>query len=121
MIQFTRHDPNEPGSYETLTLVRLDSDRSLAIQVETGTPETWRKDPNDRTFVGLYDLDGDQLELGNENWEIAEDPTFNGAEADALAETLGLQRTGAPMPAATVLAGLLRSWESGTSVCEAAP
>lgn len=90
MIRFTRRDPSD-DSIETLTLVRreVDCGCSLTIQIETGTPETWRKDANDRTFVGLYDLDGDQIDAGNETWEIADDAVFRGADAQAIREVIG--------------------------------
>ncbi len=118
MIQFTRRDPSD-NSTETLTLVRLDSDGSLAIQIETGTPETWKKDPNDRQFVGLYDLDGDALSLGNDEWEIAEDQVFRSKDAVALREACGIEGDG-DLPAAEVLEPLMQNWESGNSVCERA-
>ena len=112
MIRFTRHVPNEEGTYETISLVRLKSDRSLAVQIETGTPETWRKDPNDRTFVGLFDLDGDGIPLGNESWEIAEETAYEGKDAAAL----GVPGSVLSESAARDL--LLQSWETGTTVCK---
>jgi len=110
MIRFTRHEPNEEGTHETITLVRLDSDGSLAVQIETGTPETWRKDPNDRTFVGLFDLDGEQI--GNETWEVAEETAYEGKDASALGVP------GAVLSESAARDLLIRSWETGTTVCE---
>ncbi len=124
MIRFTRHEPNEDGTYETLTLVRLDSDGSLAIQIETGTPDSWKRDPNDRSFVGLYDLDGDALNVGNESWEIVNDLVFRGGDAATLIHVLGAEETGGvggvDVPANNAREALMRAWESGTTVCEAA-
>lgn len=123
MIRFIRRD--EGSATETLTLVRLDDSSDLAIQIETGTPETWAKDPNDRTFVGLYDLDGDQLQLGNKSWEIVEAVEFVGDEARMLARALeidaGWREDEDPaLDACEVAEALRNAWECGTSVCEAA-
>ena len=65
--QYTRrnHDGN---AVETLSLVRRDRDGELVVQIESGTPAD-----RERDFVGLYSVDGDQLQLGNETWELAED------------------------------------------------
>ena len=118
MIRFTRRDLNDNAT-ETLTLVRLDSNGSLAIQIEAGTPDHLGD------FVGLYDLDGDQLQLGNETWEIVEAQEFVGDEARKLARELEMDASWRededPSLDADEVAEVLRnSWERGNTVCEAA-
>lgn len=133
-IQFTRKDLSD-GATETLTLVRLDSDGSLAVRIEAGTPD----DPGD--FVGLYDIDGDQIGLGNESWELFDDAEFTGREAlDAARLTQATLRAHADPTGAqdreiteeeaealleqdTALVylpidELFRSWEQGTMVVQ---
>lgn len=120
MIQFTRHDPNEPGgTHETMTLVRRDRDGTLAVQVETGTPATWSRDPNDRTFVGLFDLDGDAIRVGNEAWLIVENTIFRDKDVRALSAATEI-KFASPMTRGDVEAALMNAWETGTSVCEVA-
>lgn len=77
-IQFTRKDLSD-GAIETLTLVRLDSG-GLAVQIETGTPAE-RGD-----FMGLYDLDGDQIQTAGESWELDEADKLTGREAIRAAD-----------------------------------
>jgi hypothetical protein len=85
-IQFTRKDLSD-GAIETLSLVRLDYDGSLAVQIVGGTPD----EPGE--FVGLYDLDGDgdgdQLQLGNESWKLVEGEALTGHEACEVAHDTG--------------------------------
>lgn len=142
MIQFTRRDQSD-DSVETLTLVRLDGDNFLALQIETGTPESWKRDPNDRNFVGMYDLDGDPIQV-DETWEIEEAPKFTGREALSLAQQFDvtLRMHNSPIDDARAISAaeaedilasdpllvyveasslcdaLMTAWESGTSVCE---
>jgi hypothetical protein len=41
-LRFTRWAPlATPKHLETLTVVRLGSDQSLAVRIEAGTPESW--------------------------------------------------------------------------------
>lgn len=125
MIQFTRHDPNAPGTHETLTLVRLDGSGDLAIQVETGTPETWRRNDRAFAFAGLFDLTGEKLQIGGETWEMVEAVEFVGDEARMLARVLEMdaelrEDEDPSLDAFEVAEALRNAWESGTCVCEAA-
>lgn len=52
-------------SSEILTLVRIDGETEIRVEICTG-PEIGDD------FVGLYDLDGDQLQLGNCSWEAVD-------------------------------------------------
>lgn len=51
---------------EVLTLVRVDGHDGLFVQVTSG-------DEVGDDFVGLYDLDGDSVDLGNCEWSLVED------------------------------------------------
>ena len=85
-VRWTRTDPSD-GAHEILTLVRRDAVGGVVVQVTTGA------DAGD-DFVGLYDLDGDQIQLGNETWTVlAEDEV----SPDTVAEVVG-------------------NWECGSSV-----
>ena len=84
-IRWTRTDGD---ASEVLTLVRIDGQDDLSIQITTG--------PDDGDdFVGLYDLDGDQLR-GNCTWEVVD-------ESDLTAEQIESIRL---------------DWETGTSSVE---
>lgn len=61
-VRWTRTDSSD-GAHEILTLVRRDETGDVVVQVTTGP------DVGD-DFVGLYDLDGERLQLGNETWEV---------------------------------------------------
>ena len=78
------------GASEILTLVRLDSETrlcgDLAIEICAG-PEVGDD------FVGLYSLDGDQLNLGNASWSAVEEARVSRRLVSRIA----------------------RDWESGTS------
>jgi hypothetical protein len=86
-VSAARWTRTEDGASETLTVVRVDGQDALAIQITTG-PETGDD------FVGLYDLDGDQLETANCAWGIVD---------------------ASEIPA-DVIESIERDWESGTSV-----
>ncbi len=77
----------EYDASEVLTLVRLDDSGDLAIQITAGPAEG-------DDFVGLYDLDGDQIQLANRAWTVV-------GEGDVPAEQI---------------AEIGDTWESGTSV-----
>jgi hypothetical protein len=80
-IRWNRTDFTD-GASEVLTLCQLEGD--YVIQVTSG--------PNvGDDFVGLYDLDGDGIQLGNFSWEVATD-----APSELLAE-------------------VEQNWESGTT------
>jgi hypothetical protein len=88
-IQFER---SGDGATELLTVCRIDAPHPLAgelvIQIEAG-----HATDDEREFVGLYDLDGDQLSTGNCTWECV-------APEELLAEQI---------------AEIEVSWETGTS------
>jgi hypothetical protein len=90
-IRFNRIDLSD-GASEILTVVRIDGEDELRIEICAG-PEIGDD------FVGLYDLDGDQLQLGNISWE-----TVDAAEVPT-----------------DVIAAIESDWESGTSVMERIP
>lgn len=56
----------EDGASEILTIVRIDGQTDLAVEVCSG-PEIGDD------FVGLYDLDGDQIRTGNCSWEAVDE------------------------------------------------
>jgi len=95
--QFTRTDHHDHAA-ETLSIVRLcppryfysadlGKDTPFLVQITAGT------EPGG-DFVGLYDLDGDQIQCANLEWELA---------TEVPAEVLEQIETG---------------WESGSSVVE---
>jgi hypothetical protein len=90
-IQFERSDCGD-GATEVLTVCRIDAPHPLAgelvIQVEAG-----RASDSERDFVGLYDLDGDALDVGNSTWSIVRP------------EELSAEK----------IADIEASWETGTS------
>lgn len=61
--RWTRTDTD--GASEILTLVKIDGRDGLCVEICAG-PEVGDD------FVGLYDLDGDQLSLGNCTWEAVD-------------------------------------------------
>lgn len=61
-VRWARTDQCD-GAHEILTLVRRDAVGDVVVQVTTGAD-----DGDD--FVGLYDLDGDQIQLGTETWTV---------------------------------------------------
>jgi hypothetical protein len=63
-LRWTRTDQSD-GASEILTIVRIDGQTDLCVEVCAG-PEVGDD------FVGLYDLDGDQLTLGNCSWEAVD-------------------------------------------------
>jgi hypothetical protein len=75
-------------SSETLTLVRRDSGK-LAIQITSGP------DVGD-DFVGLYDLDGDQIQTGSTEWTVVGDSDVSAEQIESITE----------------------DWESGTCTIE---
>lgn len=82
-IRWERRDYTD-GASEILTLCKIDGDDDYVIQITSGL------DAGD-DFVGLYDLDGEQIPLGNNTWEIV---------CDAPAE---------------LIAEIEQNWESGTT------
>jgi hypothetical protein len=64
VVRFLREDLD--GSSEVLTVVRLDEDADLAIEVCAG--------PNvGDDFVGIYDLDGEQIPFpGAGSWSVVD-------------------------------------------------
>lgn len=63
-IRFLREDND--GSTEALTIVQLLNDcKNYYIEVCSGP------DIGD-DFIGLYDLEGNRIEIGNQNWEAVE-------------------------------------------------
>ena len=87
-VRFTRRDVSD-GASEILTVVRLDGSTDLAIEICAGPGIG-------DDFVGLYDLDGDQLRVGNCTWEAVD-------EAEVPAD---------------VVTSIETDWESGTNVVE---
>lgn len=77
-IRFTRTDSND-GASEILTIVHVDGDPADLFRVEVCAGPEVGDD-----FVGLYDLDGDQIRLGNAEWEAAEDVPDDVIEAVEL-------------------------------------
>ena len=73
LCRFLRTEPDftEAGSAsECLSLVRFDADSryagEYAVQITSGPL------PGD-DFVGVYDLDGDQINASNTSWELVDD------------------------------------------------
>lgn len=122
-LQFTRTS-HDDGAVETLSLVRAE-DGSLYVQVESGTPG----EPGD--YVGLYDLDGDQvsgtvgpfalvpgdrLPAGEEARRVAEE------RADAANRIAGARLTAADYldaDGSLPFAKLFADWEHGGTTVEA--
>jgi hypothetical protein len=77
-VRFRRTDHFD-GASEILTVVRVDGEADLRIEICAGP-----KVGDD--FVGLYDLDGDQLQVGNCSWEVV-DETHVPADIIAAIET----------------------------------
>lgn len=72
-IRFVRRDLSD-GAIEILTIVRVEGREDYFVEVCAG--------PNvGDDFVGLYDLEGDKVDLGNVEWEAADG---RGAADDAL-------------------------------------
>jgi hypothetical protein len=63
-VRWTRTDQSD-GAHEILTIVRIEGQPDLCVEVCAG-PEIGDD------FVGLYDLDGDQLTTGNCSWEAVD-------------------------------------------------
>jgi hypothetical protein len=90
-VRFRRTDQSD-GASEILTVVRLDGETDLSIEICAG-PEIGDD------FVGLYDLDGEQMNLGKASWEAvdaAEVPT-------------------------DVIEAIETDWESGSNIVERLP
>ncbi len=63
-LRWTRTDQSD-GAHEILTIVRIDGQTDLCVEVCAG-PEIGDD------FVGLFDLDGEQLTLGNCSWDAVD-------------------------------------------------
>jgi hypothetical protein len=95
-IRFTREQGD--GASEILTIVRLDGGEEHVAACLDGrrTPylvEVCAGPKIGDDFVGLYDLDGDQIQIGNASWEAAGD--------DVPADVIEAVESG---------------WENGTSI-----
>lgn len=86
VLRWVRTDQSD-GASEILTLVQIDGDSQLRIEICAG-PEIGDD------FVGLYDLDGDQIQLGNCSWEAVD-------ESEVPAD---------------VITSIETDWESGSNV-----
>lgn len=62
-LRWTR--TGDDGASEILTIVRVDGRSDLAVEICAGS------EVGD-DFVGLYDLDGDQITTGNCSWEAVD-------------------------------------------------
>ena len=82
-IRWTR---TEGDSSEVLTLVRIDGQDDLVIQVTTGP------DIGD-DFVGLYDLDGDALPLLNRSWTAVDEAEVTAEQIEEIGASWALGLT----------------------------
>ena len=85
-VRYRRTDSSD-GASEILTVVRIDGESDFVIEICSGPGIG-------DDFVGLYDLDGDQLRTGNCSWEVVD-------ESEVPAEVIEMIET---------------DWESGTNV-----
>ena len=89
-MDFARTDCSDPTVFETLRICTLDSgethysewlesDTRFVVQVTTGP------DVGD-DFVGLYDLDGEEIRVANASWTVAPAAEIPAAVIEAVEE-----------------------------------